>query len=201
MTVRISTERGVGIYEAAVWLVALLPIGLVGISIVAMIHDRNHLSGVPSAVLRESSIAGLRWVPDGTGGRFEADVAQLRAQVASVARRAVSEAEGGMLKAEVVSAKACFWIFSVNPSTGKLEAPIWSECDVRGPLGAELSMVEELERGQRITHGIAVGGGFVERLVVAGVVVAAQTNSLLDPARPYRFSKGAITFARQEVVL
>jgi len=201
MKARIPTERGVGLYEAAIWLVALLPVALVGLSSVAMIHDRNHLAGVPSAVLRESSIAGLRWVPDGAGGRFEADVGQLRAQVATVARRAVSEAEGGMLKAGVVSAKACFWIFSVNTSTGKLETPIWSECDVRGALGAELSMVEELEREQGITHGIAFGEGFVERVVVAGVVVAAQADRLLDPNRPYRFSKAAITFARQEVVL
>jgi len=201
MKVRIPTERGVGLYEAAVWLIALLPIALVGTSIVAMIHDQSHLSGVPQAVLRESSITGLRWMPDGAGGRFEADLGKLRAEVAMVGRRALSEAQAGMLKGGAVSAKACFWIFSVHPSTGKLETPIWSECDVRGPLGAELSLVEEIERERTVTRGIVVGEQFIERVVVAGVVVAAQSERLLDPNRPYRFSKGAIVFARQEVEL
>lgn len=197
------TERGVGLYEAALWLVALLPVALVAVSVVALIHDQGHLSGVPAAVLRESPLRGLRWVPDGVTGRFEADSARLRTQIAMVALNAVMEARQGMLKADSVSAKACFWVFSVNSSTGRLETPIWSECEAQGPFGGDLSMTADLEREQGTFRGIAVseGKGFVERVIVAGVIVAAQTGHLLDPRSTYMLSKGAIAFPRQEVEL
>ncbi len=200
---RLVVERGVGVYEAALWLVALLPVSLIGASVVAVVHDQAHLAGVPSAVLRESRLSGLRWVPDGLGGRFEPDLMQLRSQVALVAQRTVSEARQGMLKADSVSAKACFWIFSVDSSTGLLKVPIWSECDTRGPLGGALSMTADLERERGTLRGIPVGigSGFAESVVVTGVVVAAQTVRLLDPRSRYMLSKGAIAFPGQEVVL
>lgn len=197
------SERGVGLYEAALWLVALLPVVLVGGSVVAIIHDQGHLSGVPAAVLRESTLRGLRWVPDGVTGQFEAESARLRTQIAMVAQKALDEARRGILKADSVSSKACFWIFSVNPSTGRLETPIWSECEAQGPLGGELSMTADLERERNAFRGIELskGEGFVERVVVAGVIVAAQTGHLLDPGSDYMLSKGAIAFPRQEVEL
>ncbi len=196
-------ERGIGVFEASIWLVAVLPLVLMGGSMFALIHDQGHLVGVPVAVLREARFPGMRWVPDGAGGRFEVDVDGLRDQVVTVAQRAVAEAEQGILRADSVSAKACVWIFSVDARTGSLKTPIWSECDAQGPMGSELSLTADLDREREVSRGImfAEGEGFVERVVVAGVVVAAQTARLLGPGLTYRFSNGAITFARQEVVL
>lgn len=196
-------ERGIGICEAAFWLTALLPFTLVGLSVVALVHDQNHLSGIPSAVLRESPASGLRWIPDGDGGRFEPDIVQLRLHLSEVSRRAVAEAEQGLFKADSISAKACFWIFSVNTRNGELETPIWSECDARGPLGHYLSLEEELAYERTRARGISVGESdeYVDRVVVSGVVVGAEARHMLDPRVPYHFSKGAIAFARQEVVL
>ncbi|MEY4669032.1 MAG: hypothetical protein RL518_1731 [Pseudomonadota bacterium] len=204
----VGRERGIGMYEAALWLVALLPVGLAGGSILAVVNDQMHISGVPAAVLRESSPPGLRWLPDGAGGRFDADVDGLRAQIGRMAQAAVAEAERGVVKARAVSAKACFWIFSVNSSTGSLESPIGSECDARGPLGGDLSMSSDLEYERRKVRGIPFGGqaGFADKVVVTGVIVGAVIGGagesrLLDPRITYPFSKSAITFARQEVVL
>jgi hypothetical protein len=123
--------------------------------------------------------------------------------VAQVAQRAVAEVRQGIVSAESVSAKACFWIFAVDSSTGSLETPIWSECDARGLLGRELSMSADLEQERSKARGISVGEGkgFVERVVLTGVVVAAQTRRLLVPRSAYTFSKCAIAFARQEVFL
>jgi len=197
------TQRGVGLLEAAVWLVVLLPVCAVAVSVAAVVHDQSHISGVPAAVLRESAVAGLRWIPDGWGGRFEPNVPGLRAHVTQIARQAVAETRQGLLKADSVSAKACFWIFSVDSSTGSLESSIWSECDSRGPLGNRLSLTEDLEFERAKARGIPNGesGAFVERVVVTGVVVAAETSALLDPRGSFQVSKGAIAFARQEVEL
>jgi hypothetical protein len=196
-------ERGVGLLEGGLWLVGLLPLSLVGLSVVGVVHDWNLISTVPSAVLRETPTPGLRWLPDGRGGRFEADVEKLRGLVAQVAQRALVEAQHGVMKADSVSAKACFWIFSVNPSTGILESPIGSECDARGPMGSALSMESELEHERSNARGIVVGDGeaFVDKVVITGVIVGAEATRLLDPRDTYRFSKSAFAFARQEVML
>jgi hypothetical protein len=198
-----GAERGVGLFEAAAWIVALVPVALMGVSLAAVVHDRNHLSGIPAAVLRESLRNGLRWLPDGRGGHFAADVAELRAQVSGISQRAVAEAEQGLLKADSVSAKACFWIFSVNTSNGRLESPIWSECDARGPLSGELSLLNELARECELAQGISVGEseGFVDRVVITGVVVGAEARDVLDYGVAYRLSESALAFARQEVGL
>ena len=198
-----ARERGVGLLEAALWLMALLPVALVGISVVALVHDRSHLSGIPSAVLRECPASGLRWVPDGDGGHFEPDLAQLRVHLSEVSRRTVDEAAHGLFKADSISAKACFWIFSVHTRNGELETPIWSECDARGPLGGDLSLADELAYERKKVQGISVGesDAYVDRVVVTGVVVGAEARFMLDPRVVYHFSKGAIAFARQEVVL
>jgi hypothetical protein len=196
-------ERGMGIYEAAIWLVVLLPVALVGASLVSIVHDLNHISGVPAAVLRESPARGLRWYPDGTGGHVEADLEELRVHVSRVSQRAVAETESGLLKADLVSAKACFWVFSVNASNGNLESPIWSECDARGPLGSELSLASELAYERDRARGISVGDneGFADKVVVTGVIVGAEARHVLDARVAYHLSKGAIAFARQELVL
>lgn len=199
----VERERGVGIYEAAIWLVVLLPVALVGASLVSIVHDFNHISSVPAAVLRETPASGLRWYPDGAGGRLEADVEELRVHVSRVSQRAVAETETGLLNADLVSAKACFWVFSVNPSNGNLESPIWSECDARGPLGSDLSLVSELAYERDRARGISVGKneGFADKVVVTGVIVGAEARHVLDSRVAYHLSKGAIAFARQEVVL
>ena len=197
------SERGIGIYEAAIWLVILLPVALVAVSLVSIVHDLNHISGVPAAVLRETPASGLRWYPDGTGGRLEADLEGLRVHVTRVSQRAIAEAELGLFQADLVSAKACFWIFSVNPSNGKLESPISSECDARGPLGNALSLNSELAYERERARGISVGtnGEFADKVVVTGVAVGAEARHVLDPRVAYHLAKGAIAFARQEVVL
>lgn len=198
-----ASEQGIGLCEAALWLMALLPVVSLGLSIMALVHERNQLAGIPSAVLREFPASGLRWIPDGNGGHVEPDLAELRHHLSEVSQRAVAEAEQGLCTSDSISAKACFWIFSVNSRNGELETPIWSECDARGPLGHDLSLAQELAYERIGARGISVGGSdaYVDRVVVSGVVVGAKARNLLDAGVPYHFSKGAIAFARQEVVL
>jgi hypothetical protein len=64
-------------------------------------------------------------------------------------------------------------------------------------------LAQELAYERIGARGISVGGSdaYVDRVVVSGVVVGAKARNLLDAGVPYHFSKGAIAFARQEVVL
>lgn len=200
---RSRAERGMGLLEGALWIVALVPVALTGLSAMASVNDLNVLSRVPHDVLREVSVSGLRWMPDGNNGRFEADITSLRREITRIAERALAEAERGVFKAGPVASKACFWIFSVNSSTGRLESPIWSECDTRGSTSGELSLTVPLEAERNGAQGVSLGRGegFADRLVVTGVAVGADMWRPLEPGRPYQVSRAAISFARQEVML
>jgi hypothetical protein len=203
MNDRSGAQKGMGVLEGTLWIIALVPIALTGFSAMASVHDLNVLSRVPHDVLREVSVSGLRWMPDGNNGRFEADVTSLRREITSIAEQALAEAERGMIKAAPVASKACFWIFSVNSSTGWLESPIWSECDTRGSTSRELSLTVALEAERVGAQGISLGHGkgFADRVVVTGIVVGTDMWRPLEPGQRYHVSRAAISFARQEVML
>lgn len=188
------------------WLGAMLPIALVCLTAAALVHDQAVLRVVPEAALREVPGGTLRWVSNGFGGGYEADIPELRSVVSRVSQRALIEAEGGAFKAKNISTKACFWIFSVNPSTGKLGSPIQSECDARGPLGQEVSvdafMREEIPRRLGMPRGVVGdGSGYVERVILIGAAIIGEVPDLLDLAVVHRISYGAISFPRQEISL
>jgi hypothetical protein len=203
MNDRWLTERGMGLLEGALWIVALVPVAVTGLSAMASVHDLNVLSRVPHDVLREVSVSGLRWMPDGNNGRFEADITSLRREITGIAEQALAEAERGVIQAGPVASKACFWIFSVNSSTGWLESPIWSECDTRGSTSREVSLTVPLEAERVGAQGISLGHGkgFADRVVVTGIAVGTDMWRPLEPGRRYHVSRAAISFARQEVML
>jgi hypothetical protein len=200
------TELGTAIIEAAVWLTMLLPVALLGLWVVATVHDQNVLRVVPDATLREVRVAPIRWKPNGHGGGYEVDVDELRNAVSTISRNALAEAQQGVVKATNLSSRACFWIYSVNVRNGELESPIRTECDARGPFGTELSVEGYVTRAIATVTGIprdALAGatGFVDRVVVTGVVVGGELPSLRDGTSPNRVSFGAVSCSRQEIAL
>ena len=200
------SEKGIAILEAGIWLTMLLPIALIGVSVATTVHDQNVMQVIPDAVLREARVTPLRWSPNGYGGRYDPDLAELRNVVGTLSRAALLEARRDVFKAQKLSARACFWIYSVNTSTGKLESPISTECDVRGPLGTELSVGTDIAKELSNSLGIprdqtGSTARFVDRVVVAGVVVGGELPSLLDATSFQRVSFGSVSFPRQEITL
>ena len=201
-----SSEAGTAILEAGVWLTMLLPVALLGVSVAGAVHDESVLRVVPEAVLRETRVPPLRWSPNGHGGSYDPDVAELRSVLSTLSRAAVLEAQRDVFKVQNLSSRACFWIYSVNVSTGKLETPISTECDVLGPLGRELAAETYVRRDVLMSLGISrdqtgVGAKFVDRIVVAGVVVAGELPDLLGATSARRVSFGSASFPRQEITL
>jgi len=203
---RTAHQRGIALFEGALWLAVLLPISLVLATTAAVVHDQAALRVVPEAALREVPGGTLRWTGDGFGGRYEADVVELRSAVSRASELGLLEAQKTAFKAHNISTKACFWIFSVNPSTGKLQSPIQSECDARGPLSREVTvepyMQEALPRRLGVPRGeIGRGAGYVDRVVLMGMAIVGELPDLLRPSMVHRVSYGAISFPRQEISL
>ena len=203
---RLGAQRGSALFEGALWLATLLPLCLGCLTLAAVMHDQGVLQVTPEAALREVPGGTLRWVPDGHGGRYEADLAELRLVVTRLSQQALLEAQREVFKARNVSTQACFWIFSVNPSTGKLQTPIHTECDARGPLGQEAS-VQRYIQGALSTRlgiprgGVSEGAGYVDRVVLTGVAIIGELPDLLKPTSTVRISYGAISYPRQEISL
>lgn len=203
---RTSHEKGIALFEGALWLAVLLPLSLVLALTAAVVHDQAALRVVPEATLREAPGGTLRWIADGFGGRYEADLSELRSAVSRASEQGLLEAQKTAFKAQNISTKACFWIFSVNPSNGKLQSPIQSGCDARGPLAREVSvdpyMREALPRRLGLPRGgVGEGTGYVERVVLMGVAIVGELPDLLNPTTIHRISYGAISFPRQEISL
>lgn len=200
------SERGIALFEGSLWLAALLPLGLVCASVGAVVHDQAALRVAPEAALREISGGSLRWISDGFGGRYEADLPELRAIVARVSENALHGAQKDTFKTENISTKACFWIFSVNSSNGKLISPIHSECDGRGPRSRDISLEDYVSEEKPKRLGVPRGdsgqwAGYVDRVVLLGVAVVGDLPNLLEPSSTYRISYGAISYPRQEISL
>lgn len=198
--------RGMALLESAVWLVAILPVMLAAVSVAASVHDQNVFQVAPEAALREVNAQGMRWVPQGTAGRYDPNLEALRLAVAKVSEAGLQEVSSEAFKAKNVSAKACFWIYLVNSSTGRLESPIHEECDSRGPLGGELSLTpyvtKEVARGGGIPLGPEFGANrFVDRVVLVGVAVGGDLPAPLSLSATERVQFGAISIPRQEVTL
>lgn len=203
---RTSHEKGIALFEGAVWLAMLLPLSLVLASTAAVVHDQAALRVVPEATLREAPGGTLRWIADGFGGRYEADLSELRSAVSRASEQGLLEAQKTAFKAQNISIKACFWVFSVNPSNGKLQSPIQSGCDARGPLGGEVSVDSYMHEARLSGLGIPRGGfgegeAYVERVVLMGVAIVGELPDLLNRTTTHRISYGAISFPRQEISL
>lgn len=199
-------QRGSAMFEGALWLATLLPLCLVCLTLAALMHDQGVLQVTPEEALREIEGGTLRWVPDGHGGRYEADLTDLRFAVARISERALMEAKNEVFKAQNVSTKACFWIFSVNPSTGELQSPIHSECDARGPLGQEVPVEGYMRAALPTRLGIprgevGDGAGYVDRVILTGVAIVGELPNLLEPSATTRITHGSISYPRQEISL
>lgn len=203
---RFVREGGFAALEGAIWLMALLPAVLVSGSLLGTVHDQNVLQNIPDAVLRETYTDGVRWTTGRGGDSYEVSRDYMRRVAASVSQAAMREAERSVFKVGNISAQACFWIFSVNPSNGRLNLPISTECEFQGPIGRSLSLQRYLDRERVVGRGVDVSDSpdaprFAERVALVGLVVGGEFARIGLEAPLQRMEFGAVIVARQEITL
>lgn len=197
---------GFAAFEGAIWLMALFPVLLVSGSLLGTIHDQNILQSLPETVLRETYTDGVRWSPDRSGDAYGMPREQMRKVAALVSQAAMREAEQSVFKVKNVSTRACYWIFSVNPSNGRLNTPISTECDSQGPLGGSLSLQRYLDREKVVGRGVDISDSpeqsrFAERVALVGLVVGGEFPTITPGSPLQRMEFGAVIVARQEITL
>jgi hypothetical protein len=199
--------RGMAFVEAAMWLSVTVPVAFLGAGLIGMVNDQNLLQRVPASVLREIDAPPARWsLGSGAFNKVTFDAPRLAQAVESAVSAAFQEASAGVLRAERVSARGCYWIFSVNTRTGSLETPISTECRSLGPLGGAISLSDPLQReiqeGRgRVLGSLDGGGAYVDRVALLGVGSVGSFPGVFTYDQPVRIEWSDVAYPRQEVGL
>lgn len=200
-------QRGFVALETAAWCLVCLPLGLLAVAMYALAHDENVVQMLPESLMRETSGRVMTWRPDGDRGFFDVDQGRLDDIITGLSERAAVSLQQAAFKLDDISARACYWVYDVDATTGAvLDAPLLSDCRSRGLLGAVLQL--ENPRLQRLRSGVAkpiVADGvvveFVSRVVLVGVAIGGRYQGLAEYMRDEVVQHGAVWVPREDVVL
>ena len=196
-------HHGIATIETAAWLVVLLPVSLFAASLGGLMHDQNVLRSIPESVIRQTEVGGLVWQGD---GRWLVDTEGVVAALSEMLEGAMKVGADGVLHATNVSGKACAWVYLIDSDTGQLRGELDRFCDARGPLGwsLDLNSYGSPVAGQRLGIPIRSTSAtyrYIDRIVVIGLTIGAETTDLVSPYKKRRLEFGAISVPQQEVAL
>lgn len=199
-------QHGIAMIETAAWLVVLLPICLCAASLGGLMHDQNVLRSIPELVVRQTEVEGLVWQGGAGGAQWSVDGEEVSVALSTMLDGAVKVGSEGVLHATNVSGKACAWVYSIDPDSGRVRGELERFCDARGPFGwaLDLNSFGFSVAGQRL--GIPVRSTsatyrYIDRIVVIGLTIGAETADLVSPRKIRRLEFGAISVPQQEVAL
>lgn len=202
-----DTESGFAFIEGAAVLVVALPFLLVAVAYIAMAYDQGVAKLIPSSLMREVGGAVQRWRSDGASGFFEADLDTLEEVVSDLQVRALSELVSGSFKLAQLSARACYWVFNVDPESGiVVGAAQASGCRASGVLADSLSLdsalSQRLQRG--VSEPIVLGGNvveFVSQVVLVGIAVGGEFSGLAQYLSDEIVQSSAVWVPREDLKL
>ena len=201
-------QRGLATLEAAVWSAVLLPVVFMGIALYGFAHDHNIVQMIPESFMREASGKFIRWHPDGAQGYFDVDTLRLDRTITTLADRAFGEIQNSGLKVMNSSARACYWVYTVDSVTGQVALnPFSTRCQARGTFGGRLNL--RTARDGKLAMGVAKqmrstsaqAPQFVPLVVVLGVAVGGRFSGLERVLRFRILQHGAAWVPREDVYL
>jgi hypothetical protein len=203
----IRSESGIAFIEGAAILVVTLPLLLLAFAYIGMAYDQGVTRLIPQSLMREISVGVQRWRSDGKIGVFEAELDTLEELVRSLQDRARSELVNGSLKLAQVSAKACYWVFNVNPDSGDVVGGARaSGCSANGAISDTLRLDDALNQTLRrgVSEPITIGGNtveFVSQVVLVGVAVGGRFSGLAEYLTDETVEASAVWLPRQDLKL
>ena len=198
--------KGIASLEAATWLAVTLPVGLFAALLCLLVHDQRVVSIVPEATLRETRMPSLRWIPDGTGGRFDVPREELQAAVLNVSSLVQREIMVGVLMTARLSLKVCGWVCRVDTVSGIVSGVERESCVARGEIPLDATLSTALQDRTRERAGVPLGldtpqQGYIDRVLVFGVAVGGEFSSHFAGMRAMQLRAAHISFSRSEVSL
>ena len=203
---RLRSEKGIAVLEAAVWSSVLLPCFIFAASLGIFVHDQRIVSILPEALLRESAAPGLRWVSDGSGGSFNVDNVELEGIVTKMAVSGRAEATANVFHAKQISSRACYWIYGVRADTGLVGTRELESCQSQGAIALTDVLNGMLTQALKGRIGVPIEGsnlsaGYVERIVLIGVAIGGQFSHVHTLFKKQQIEFAHVSFPRREVTL
>lgn len=201
----VAGKKGFAAMEAAVWSTVLLPVALFAASLYALSHDQNVVQIIPETLQRETIGEVLTWVSDGSVGTFSVDYTRLEEAINKLADRGLAEIGRNSFKLGELSARACFWVYQVDSSSGGVGDLESTRCVDRGSLGSSLSLESSFR--SRISMGISMptqvpgGEDFLDRVVLLGVGVGGLFDGITLLTESQFVGHSAVWVPRKEVFL
>jgi hypothetical protein len=186
----------------------LLPLGLLGMAMVAIGHDQNQVQMIPESLMRETTGRVMTWRSDTEEGFFEVDHERLVAIVERLAVQAHQQVESQTHKLRNCSARACFWVYDVDPLSGDLAvAARLFECSAVGPRGDQLDLRSALHQRleARVAGLIRSSDGDTDEYMPCAVLVGVSVGGEFEGLGEYLQSKSvqhaAVWVPREDIVL
>jgi hypothetical protein len=200
-------ERGFAYLEISVWSVVLLPVVLLAAGVVGVVHDYIRMQNIPVSAAREHSAPALRFRVESAGARLDVNKDALGLVIRLIRDRMVADGEKSLVGGIAdVSAVACFWVFGVDQTTGKLTSREREVCERKGALSDKMSLEQDLAKYQASASGypaFAVGSAprYLEYAVLIGAGVAGKVIGVPGVAEESMVQFVHISLPREEVSL
>jgi hypothetical protein len=202
-----DVQRGFAYLEIAIWCVIMVPLVLLAASTVGIIHDHIRMQQIPVSALREFSAPALRLKVGMGEGRVEVNTIAMQGVIRSISDRIFADGERSLIGGITdISAAACYWVFRVDQSTGKLTSREREVCERRGILGDSISFSQNLMDYRDGAIGYSISGEsdathFMEYTVLIGGAVAGRLHPIVPAAKDSLIQFVRISLPRQEVSL
>ncbi len=200
-------EQGFAYLEISVWSLVMLPVVLLAAGVVGIVHDRIRMQHIPVSAVREHSVPALRFQVEGADTRLDVNSEALRLVVRSIRDRIVIDGEKALVGGITdISAVACFWVFKVNQTTGKLASREGQVCESKGILADRISLEKELSQYQADAFGyplfpIGSAPHYLEYAVLIGGAVAGRMRGIPSVKEKSMIQFVHISLPREEVSL
>ena len=200
-------EQGMAILEAAVWLVPVATLFLLGFALAGYYHDFNVLKGVSDSMLRESWGKPIRAVFDPSGSSSIVEHEQLRDALVRAVSRATREGQQNLFRVDNFSVRACYWVFEVDTNSGRLGSQLQQVCEESGSAAGRIDFAGPLaqQAGRVVGIGLigASGGrdGYLSRIVLVGAGVTGDFTGLGTFQQGREITFADVSFPRQELTL
>lgn len=202
----IGRSKGIALLEALLGASIALPIALSALVIMAFVHDSGTVQPIPEAILAGQIESVMSWTPDPAGSGVRVDTRSIEGQLGNFVAQGVKAVQSSALRLTKISAKACYWVHRVDPSSGEVAREHTTSCLTQGARGAELNLESEHAVQLAHTRGIPLlagdsDSGFLGEVVLWGVAVGGEFSGLPMLFDGALIARAAVEVPRREVTL
>jgi hypothetical protein len=203
-------QQGIAMIEAALCLVALLPLALLAISLSTLVHDVGIMSAVSERMIHSHSSPGMVWSAAGDDGAVRVNDLGLRPAIKKVASQGINAVLSQVIGTKSVSALSCYVVYDVDTVSGVLRQERYRVCEGMGGLSERLTIDRLLRERVETARGIPITvrgtsgespHGYFQQIVLLGLVIGGEFKGIASLLSNEVVMSGVVELPSREVSL